>query len=134
MTSLNPTMRVGRQITEAILKHRKMDRAEAKKLAVEMLAKVGLPNPNKCYRQYPHTLSGGMCQRVMIAMALSCEPAILLADEPTTALDVTTQAQILELMKDIKEELALRILITHNLGVVSRMADKIAIMYAGEDS
>jgi oligopeptide transport system ATP-binding protein len=133
MTSLNPTMRVGRQISEAILKHRKMDRKEAKKLAVEMLAKVGLPNPDKCYRQYPHTLSGGMRQRVMIAMALSCEPAILLADEPTTALDVTTQAQILELMKEIKERTGTSIiLITHNLGVVSRMADRIAIMYAGK--
>lgn len=133
MTSLNPTMRVGKQICEAILKHKDIFRADAKQIAIEMLAKVGLPNPEKCYRQYPHTLSGGMRQRAMIAMALSCGPAILFADEPTTALDVTTQAQILELMRQIKDSTGTSIvLITHNLGVVARMADRIAVMYAGK--
>lgn len=133
MTSLNPTMRVGKQMIEGILCHQKISREEAKKRAVELLGKVGLPNPELVYRRYPHTMSGGQRQRVMIAMAMACNPKILFADEPTTALDVTMQAQILDLMNQLKKELGTSILlITHDLGVVAKMADRIAVMYAGK--
>lgn len=133
MTSLNPVSRIGRQMVEAIRVHETIRYEDAKKRAIEMLGKVGLSNPETVYRRYPHTLSGGQRQRVMIAMALCCHPSILLADEPTTALDVTTQAQILELMKDIQKETGCGIiLITHNLGVVARMADRVGVMYAGQ--
>ncbi len=133
MTSMNPTMRVGRQMTESIRKHQKAYGTEAKKIAVDMLAKVGLPNPKQIFYRYPHTLSGGQRQRVMIAMAISCKPSVLFADEPTTALDVTMQAQILELINHLKEETQTSVvLVTHNLGVVAKMADRIAVMYAGQ--
>lgn len=132
MTSLNPTMRVGRQLCEGIIKHQKVSREKAKEIAIEMLRQVGLPNPEKTYMRYPHTLSGGMRQRVMIAIAIACNPQILFADEPTTALDVTMQAQILDLMNGLKKKLGTAIiLITHDLGVVAQMADRIAVMYAG---
>ena len=132
MTSLNPVVRVGRQMVEAIRVHEKIPAEAARQRAIEMLGKVGLPNPEAVFRRYPHTMSGGQRQRVMIAMALCCHPSILLADEPTTALDVTTQAQILELMQDIQKETGCGIiLITHNLGVVARMAERVAVMYAG---
>ena len=117
MTSLNPTMRVGRQLCEGIIKHQKVSREKAKEIAIEMLRQVGLPNPEKTYMRYPHTLSGGMRQRVMIAIAIACNPQILFADEPTTALDVTMQAQILDLMNGLKQKLGTAIiLITHDLG------------------
>ena len=133
MTSLNPTMRVGRQICEGIIKHQHVSRAKAKEIAIDMLRKVGLPNPEQCYRRYPHTMSGGMRQRVMIAMALCCHPKILFADEPTTALDVTMQAQILDLMNNLKKTTGTAIvLVTHDLGVVAQMADRISVMYAGK--
>lgn len=133
MTSLNPTMRIGRQIEEGILKHDKISAKEAKQRALQMLRKVGIPNPEKSYRMYPHQFSGGMRQRVMIAIALVCNPKILFADEPTTALDVTTQAQILELINQLKEELGTSVvIITHDLGVVARTAQRIAVMYAGK--
>lgn len=133
MTSLNPTMRIGRQIEEGILKHEKISRTEAKQRAVQMLRKVGIPDPEKSCRRYPHEFSGGMRQRVMIAMALVCNPKILFADEPTTALDVTTQAQILELINGLKKELGTSVvIITHDLGVVARTAERIAVMYAGK--
>lgn len=133
MTSLNPTMRVGRQITEGIRKHQALSRKETEARALEMLRLVGIPNPERNMLRYPHTFSGGMRQRIMIAMALACRPGILFADEPTTALDVTTQAQILDLMNDLKDKLGTAIvLITHDLGVVARMAERVAVMYAGE--
>lgn len=133
MTSLNPTMRVGRQMCEGIRKHRKVSRQEAEDIAVEMLGKVGLPNPENVFKRYPHTLSGGQRQRIMIAMALCANPSILFADEPTTALDVTMQAQILDIMNDLKAEIdASIILVTHDLGVVAKMADRIVVMYAGQ--
>lgn len=133
MTSLNPTMRVGKQMCEGILKHQKVSREEAKKTAVEWLRKVGLPNPEEAFKRYPHTMSGGQRQRVMIAMAMACSPKILFADEPTTALDVTMQAQILDLMNQLKKETGTAIiLVTHDLGVVAKMADRIAVMYAGK--
>lgn len=133
MVSLNPTMKIGKQITEGIKKHRGVNGPKAKAIAIEMLKKVGIPNPERSFGRYPHTFSGGMRQRVMIAMALSCNPGILIADEPTTALDVTTQAQILALMNQIKKEFRTSIiLITHNLGVVAKMADRVAVMYAGQ--
>ena len=133
MTSLNPTMRVGRQMCEGILRHRQVGRAEAKKIAVQMLAQVGLPDPEQAYARYPHTMSGGQRQRVMIAVALACGPKILIADEPTTALDVTMQAQILDIMKALQQSRGTAILlITHDLGVVAKMADRICVMYAGE--
>lgn len=133
MTSLNPTMRVGNQLCEGIIKHQKVSHAKAKEIAIQMLRQVGLPNPEKCFRRYPHTLSGGMRQRVMIAMAISCNPQILFADEPTTALDVTMQAQILDLMNNLKKQMGTAIiLITHDLGVVAQMADRISVMYAGK--
>ncbi len=133
MTSLNPTMKVGKQITESITKHENVPFKEAKQRAVESMHLSGIPNAEKNFDQYPHVFSGGMRQRIMIAMALSCHPSILFADEPTTALDVTMQAQILELMNELKEKTGTAIvLITHDFGVVARMADRIAVMYAGE--
>lgn len=133
MTSLNPIMKIGSQITEAILLHQRLGESEAKKKAIEMLARVGIPMPEKRFESYPHQLSGGMRQRVMIAMALSCNSKLLIADEPTTALDVTIQAQIIDLMKKMRSEFgASIILITHDLGVVAGLADDIAVMYAGK--
>jgi len=133
MTSLNPTMRVGRQIDELIMKNEKVSRQEAKRRAIELLDMVGIPNAASRYYQYPHQFSGGMRQRVMIAIAVAARPKLLIADEPTTALDVTIQAQILELMKRLKEKLETSIIfITHDLGVVANMADRVAVMYAGQ--
>lgn len=133
MTCLNPVFRVGKQIMEAITLHQKVNRKEALRKAVEMLHLVGIPDPEKRIRDYPHKMSGGMQQRVMIAMALSCNPELLLADEPTTALDVSIQAQILDLMSKLKKELGMAIiLVTHDLGVVAEIAQRIMIMYAGE--
>ena len=132
MTSLNPTMKVGKQIMEGLIKHQKMSKGEAKQRAIEMLKMVGLPTPEKRAEQYPHEFSGGMRQRAMIAIALACNPKLLIADEPTTALDVTIQAQIIELMKDLQIKLDTAIiLITHDLGVVAKISDRIAVMYAG---
>lgn len=133
MTSLNPTMKVGTQIAEGLIKHQKLKRKEAFQKAIDMLKLVGIPNPEKRATQYPHELSGGMRQRVVIAIALACQPKLLIADEPTTALDVTIQAQILELMNELKDKLGTSIiLITHDLGVVAGMAEKIVVMYAGK--
>lgn len=133
MTSLNPTMRVGKQMCEGIIRHQKVSRGEARRIAIDMLSQVGLPNPEAAFERYPHTMSGGQRQRVMIAMAIACNPKILFADEPTTALDVTMQAQILDIMNTLKEKRGTSIiLITHDLGVVAKMADRIAVMYAGE--
>ena len=133
MTSLNPLHSVGDQIAEVVKLHQKVGDAEAKQRALEMLEKVQISEPKRRLNQYPHQLSGGMRQRVMIAMALSCNPSILIADEPTTALDVTVQAQILELMQTLKRDFRSSImLITHNLGVVSQMADQVAVMYLGK--
>ena len=133
MTSLSPVHSIGDQIIEAILLHQEVDKTEARRLAIEMLARVGMPHPGRTIDRYPHQLSGGMRQRAMIAMALSCQPAILIADEPTTALDVTTQAQILSLMKELQDELGMAIIfITHDLGVIAQMADFVVVMYLGE--
>ncbi|HET6427670.1 MAG TPA: ABC transporter ATP-binding protein [Phycisphaerae bacterium] len=133
MTSLNPVFTVGSQIVEAIRLHRRLPRRAARDLAVETLAQVGIPDPAQRFREYPHQLSGGMRQRVMIAMALSCDPELLIADEPTTALDVTIQAQILDLMKDLQRRRGLSILlITHDLAVVAETADVVAVMYASK--
>ena len=132
MTSLNPVYRVGNQIVEAIRTHEKVSKAEAKDRAVDLLRKVGIPSPEARINDYPHQMSGGMRQRVMIAMALACEPDILIADEPTTALDVTIQAQILELMQDLQKKLGMAIIIvTHDLGVIASMCDEIIVMYGG---
>ena len=132
MTSLDPTMTVGKQIMEGMLLHLKISRAEAKKRAIDLLAKVGIENPEKRFKQYPHELSGGMRQRVVIAIALACEPDILICDEPTTALDVTIQAKILELIKEIQKESHFAVVyITHDLGVVAKVADYVDVMYAG---
>lgn len=134
MTALNPTMRIGKQITEVLLKHRKVDSKDAaKRRAIELLDQVGIPFPEKRYKSYPHELSGGMRQRVVIAIALAADPKLLIADEPTTALDVTIQAQILELMKEIQKSSNTSIIfITHDLGVVANVADRVAVMYAGQ--
>lgn len=133
MTSLNPVFTVGDQIQEAIMLHQKKPPDEAGRLAVEILHKVGIPSPEIRVNEYPHQMSGGMKQRVMIAMALSCNPEILIADEPTTALDVTIQAQILDLMKSLQSEMGMSILlITHDMGIVSDMASHVAIMYASK--
>ena len=133
MTCLNPTTPVGKQIVEAITLHRKLSRAEARAEAIRCLRQVNIPNPEERARQYPHEYSGGMRQRAMIAMALSCDPKLLIADEPTTALDVTIQAQIMDLLKELKSKIhAGIILITHDLGVVAGIADRMAVMYAGK--
>jgi peptide/nickel transport system ATP-binding protein len=133
MTSLNPVIPVGEQIAEAIRVHQKLGKKDAWKKAVEMLELVGIPSPQQRAKQEPFQLSGGMRQRVMIAMALACNPEVLIADEPTTALDVTIQAQILELMKDLQKRLNMGIIfITHDLGVVAELCDKVAVMYAGQ--
>jgi oligopeptide transport system ATP-binding protein len=133
MTSLDPTMRVGRQITESLKKHLGMSGSRANERAVELLEMVGIPNAEDRVRQYPHQFSGGMRQRVVIAIALACNPQILIADEPTTALDVTIQAQILELLRDLQERIGTSvILITHDLGVVAQTAHRVAVMYAGK--
>jgi oligopeptide transport system ATP-binding protein len=133
MTSLDPTMRVGKQIAESLRKHLGLSGQRAKERAVELLTLVGIPNPEDRVRQYPHQFSGGMRQRVVIAIALSCEPQILIADEPSTALDVTIQAQILELLRELQEQLGMSvILITHDLGVVAHTAHRVAVMYAGK--
>ena len=132
MTSLNPVLTVGEQITEGILRHRTMSRDAAKELAIEMLRMVHISSPDERFGDYPHRLSGGMRQRVMVAMALACKPKLLIADEPTTALDVTIQAQILDLMRTLREETGTAIiLITHDLGVVAELADDVVVMYAG---
>ena len=132
MTSLNPVFTVGYQLEEAVLLHTDRTKKEAKERAIEMLTLVGVNEPEKRVNQYPHELSGGMRQRVMIAMALACEPDILIADEPTTALDVTIQAQILELMQSLQEKLGMAIImVTHDLGVIASMCDEIIVMYGG---
>jgi peptide/nickel transport system ATP-binding protein len=132
MSSLNPAFSIGEQIVEGILRHRAIGRAAAKRRALEMLERVRIPTPERRFDDYPHRLSGGMRQRVMIAMALACEPKLLIADEPTTALDVTIQAQILDLMRTLREETGTAImLITHDLGVVAELADDVAVMYSG---
>lgn len=130
MTSLNPVLTCGNQIVEAILLHQRVSPHEAKRLAVEMLARVGIPEPAQRFTEYPHQLSGGMQQRVMIAIALSCNPALLIADEPTTALDVTIQAQILDLLRDLQRQGQSILLITHDLGVVAEAATTVGVMYA----
>jgi len=133
MTSLNPVYTCGEQIIEAIVLHEDVDRKTARGRAIEMLRLVGIPSPEQRVDEYPHQMSGGMRQRVMIAMALACRPAILIADEPTTALDVTIQAQILDLLKRLQQELGMAVLlITHDLGVVAETADRVAVMYAGQ--
>ncbi len=133
MTSLNPVLSIGMQLTETMLAHTSMSEEDAYKRAIELLGMVGISEPERRLAQYPHHLSGGMRQRVMIAMALSCEPKLIIADEPTTALDVTIQAQILELMKNLTRDLGVAmIIITHNLGVVARYADRVNVMYAGK--
>ena len=133
MTSLNPVLTIERQLTEAMEAHLDLSRAEARVRAVELLDRVGIPEPHRRIKDHPHTFSGGMRQRVMIAMALSCQPSLLIADEPTTAVDVTIQAQLLELMKDLTREAnAALLIISHNLGVVARYVDKVVIMYAGK--
>lgn len=132
MTSLNPVYTVGDQIAEAVMLHQGKTKKEAMQVATDMLRFVGIPAPEKRVHEYPHQMSGGMRQRVMIAMALSCNPALLIADEPTTALDVTIQAQILDLMRKLQQEIGMSILfITHNLGVVAEMADRVVVMYGG---
>ncbi|MDZ5713013.1 ABC transporter ATP-binding protein [Jeotgalibacillus haloalkalitolerans] len=133
MTALNPVFTIGYQIEEVLLNHEKIDKKEARKKSIALLKSVGIPRPESIVEEYPHQLSGGMRQRVMIAMAIACQPKLLIADEPTTALDVTVQAQILELLKDIQEvnDMAI-IMITHDLGVVSEICDEVIVMYAGK--
>lgn len=133
LTSLNPVFTIGNQITESIRRHLHLSKEEAKKRAEQVLRRVGMPDPHSVMKKYPHTLSGGMRQRVMIAMALCCDPALLIADEPTTALDVTIQAQIMALLKDLQKETGMSmILITHDIGLVASMADRVIVMYAGQ--
>jgi oligopeptide/dipeptide ABC transporter ATP-binding protein len=133
MTSLDPVYTVGDQIIEAITYHRRVTNAEARQIAIEMLGRVNMPDPQRVVDSYPHQLSGGMRQRAMIAMALSCHPSLLIADEPTTALDVTTEAQILELLRDLQRDLGMAIMyITHNLGVVAEMVEEAVVMYLGK--
>ena len=133
LTSLNPVFTIGNQITESIRRHLHLSKEEAKKRAEQILGRVGMPDPHSVMKKYPHTLSGGMRQRVMIAMALCCEPALLIADEPTTALDVTIQAQIMALLRDLQKETGMSmILITHDIGLVASMADRVIVMYAGQ--
>ncbi|WP_102261876.1 ABC transporter ATP-binding protein [Mesobacillus jeotgali] len=133
MTSLNPTMTVGKQIMEPLIKHQNMSKSAAGERAVQLLKLVGIPKPELRVKQYPHQFSGGMRQRVVIAIALACNPKVLIADEPTTALDVTIQAQILELMKDLQQKIDTSIIfITHDLGVVANVADRVAVMYGGK--
>ncbi|OXS62632.1 peptide ABC transporter ATP-binding protein [Cohnella sp. CIP 111063] len=133
MTSLNPTMTVGKQIMEGLLQHQKISRDEAKERVIELLRMVGIPNPETRLNQYPHQFSGGMRQRVVIAIALACNPSLLIADEPTTALDVTIQAQILSLMKELQQKMKTSIiLITHDLGIVADICDRVIVMYAGQ--
>jgi len=133
MTSLNPVFTIGDQIMEAIILHQRLTKAAARERAIEMLRRVGIPSPERRIDEYPHQLSGGMRQRVMIAMALSCNPKLLIADEPTTALDVTIQAQILDLMRKLRDEFGTAImLITHDLGVIAELAERVVVMYAGK--
>lgn len=133
MTSLNPTMSIGKQIAEGLVKHQGLNKEEAKKKSIELIDLVGITDPDKRYSQYPHQFSGGMRQRIIIAIALACNPKVLIADEPTTALDVTIQAQILELIKDLQKKTGVSVIfITHDLGVVANMADRVAVMYAGK--
>ena len=133
MTSLNPVFTCGDQIMESIILHQKLSEKEAKEKAIEMLKLVGIPSPERRVQEYPHQLSGGMRQRVMIAMALSCNPSVLIADEPTTALDVTIQAQILELIEKLQKEMGLAVMmITHDLGVIAEICDRVIVMYAGQ--
>src|SRR5690625_3593676 len=133
MTALNPTLTIGTQLMEGLRQHRNISGEAAKEKAIEMMDLVGIPNPEERLKQYPHQFSGGMRQRIVIAIALICEPDLLIADEPTTALDVTIQAQILDLFKEIQEKMGISIiLITHDLGVVANIADRIAVMYAGK--
>ena len=132
MTSFNPVLTIGRQLTEPLETHMNMNKAQASERAAEMLKMVGIPNPKDRLNDYPHQFSGGMRQRAMIAMALTCNPQILIADEPTTALDVTIQAQIVELAKRIRDELGMAMIwITHDLGIIAGLADRVAVMYAG---
>lgn len=132
MTSLNPVYTIGAQIVEAILLHQGVDKAEARTRAVRILDRVGMPSPDVVANQYPHQISGGMRQRAMIALALSCSPSLLIADEPTTALDVTTEAQILDLMRELQHDIGMSIMfITHDLGVIAQMADEVVVMYLG---
>ena len=133
MTSLNPTMTIGKQIMEPIIKHQGFSKEDAKKRALELIELVGISDAEKRFKQYPHQFSGGMRQRIVIAISLACNPKVLIADEPTTALDVTIQAQILELIKDLQEKTGVAVIfITHDLGVVANMADRVAVMYAGK--
>ena len=133
MTSLNPAYSIGDQLQEALLRHKRVSRREARARAIELLERVGIPAAGSRLKQYPHQLSGGLRQRVMIAMALMCQPALILADEPTTALDVTIQAQILHLLAELQREFAMGlVLITHDLGIVARIATRVVVMYAGE--
>ncbi len=133
MTALNPVMTVGRQITAPIIRHLKLSEAAARSRALDLLARVGIPDPVARFKAYPHELSGGMRQRVMIAMALSCEPKLVIADEPTTALDVTIQAQVLELLRGLQEEMKLAvIIITHDFGVIAELAQRVCVMYCGK--
>ena len=133
MTSLNPTMTIGKQIMEPIIKHQGFSKEDARKRAIELIELVGISDAEKRFKQYPHQFSGGMRQRIVIAISLACNPKILIADEPTTALDVTIQAQILELIKDLQEKTGVAVIfITHDLGVVANMADRVAVMYAGK--